>query len=63
MTWGEWVNSEYNTDGYLVLNTASTKEVVTSGSNTTRGKSIHVYGPVYPTDKIIAGGKIFIKRI
>ena len=62
MTWAEWVNSECNTGGYLVLDTMSTKEVVTSGSNASRGKSIHVYGPVYPTDKIIAGERYSLKE-
>ena len=62
MTWEEWTNSEYNTDGYLVLDTFSTKEVVTSGSNVSRGKSIHIYGPVYPTDKIIAEERYSLKE-
>lgn len=62
MTWEEWVNSKYNTDGYLVLNTAATKLVATSGSNTVEGKSIQTAGTVHPTDKIIAGERYSLKE-
>lgn len=56
MTWEEWVNSEYNTDGYLSLNTVSTAIIATSKSNTVSGEKVYkMSGPVYPTDKIIAG--------
>lgn len=53
MTWEEWCNSEYNTDGYYAYNTTGTNPLITNDA----GIVMYNGAKAKPNDVIIDGYK------